>query len=71
MSLQNGGGIYPSGTTSTTGYGPLLGVGWESGAFKFELQSLKIQLPTPNSTIIDGSTKSSAMLTTFNLGIVF
>jgi hypothetical protein len=71
MSLQNGGGIYPSGTTSTTGYGPLLGVGWESGAFRFELQSLKIQLPTPNSTIIDGSTKSSAMLTTFNLGIVF
>ena len=71
MNLQNAGGIYPAGTTSTTGYGPLLGVGWESGAFRFELQSLKIQLPTPNPTFIDGSTKSSAMLTTFNLGIVF
>ncbi len=71
MNLQNGGGIYPAGSTSTTGYGPILGGGWESGAFRFELQTLKIQLPTPNPIYIDGSTKSSAMLTTFNLGVVF
>ncbi len=71
MNLQNGGGIYASSSTSTTGYGPILGGGWQSGAFRFELQSLKIQLPTPNPTFIDGSTKTSAMLTTFNLGVVF
>jgi hypothetical protein len=71
MSLQNGGGIYASSTTSTTGYGPILGGGWQSGAVRFELQSIKIQLPTPNATYFDESTKTSAMLTTFNLGVVF
>jgi hypothetical protein len=71
MSFQNSGGIYASSTISTTGYGPIFGGGWQSGAFRFELQSLKIQLPTPNSTSIDGATKTSALLTTFNLGVVF
>jgi hypothetical protein len=71
MNLQNGGGIYTSSSTSTTGYGPILGGGWQSGAFRFELQSLRIQLPTPTPTNIDGSIKTSTMLTTFNLGVVF
>jgi hypothetical protein len=71
MNLQNGGGIYPSSTVSATGYGPILGAGWQSGAFRFELQSLAVKLPTPNATYIDGSTKTSVMLTTFNLGVVF